>query len=267
MRLAVPLEPSATSPLTRANPLAKLLAALLLLVALFVSLDAVTALVVLAGLALVVPFAGLSVGVLWSRTWLLVLAAGMVGVVNVLFAAEQLGPTVASFGALSIGAETLLNGAGLALRLLAIGLSGILATATSQPTALADALIQHLQVSPRFAIGTLAALRLVPLLAAEWQVIGLARRARGVDAGRSPIAAVRLWAGKVGGLLVRAVRRGSRLALAMEARGFGARSCRTSARPSPFRPSDWAWVGAAAALGAAAVGLSLALGTWRPLLG
>ena len=267
MRLAIPLEPSPTAPLARANPLAKLMAALVLLVVLFLSLDAVTAVVVVAGLALVVPFAGLSIGVLWSRAWLLALAAAMVGVVNIVFAAEQLGRPIASIGPVDVGVETLLNGAGLALRLLAIGLAGILATATSQPTEIADALVQHLRVSPRFAIGTLAALRLVPLLAAEWEVIGLARRARGVDAGRSPIAAVRLWAGRVAGLMVRAVRRASRLALAMEARGFGARPCRTSARTSGWVASDWAWVAAAAALGVAAVGLSLGLGTWRPLLG
>ena len=267
MRLAAPLEPSPTAALVRANPLAKLLAALVLLVALFVSLDALTAVVILAGLALVMPFSGLSIGVLWSRTWLLAAAAAIVGVVNVVFAGEQLGRTVASVGPVDIGAETLANGVGLALRLLAIGLGGILATATSQPTEIADALVQHLRVSPRFAIGTLAALRLVPLLSAEWQVIGLARRARGVDAGRSPVAVVHLWGGKVAGLLVRAVRRASRLALAMEARGFGVRPCRTSARASRFHASDWAWVGAAAVLAAAAVGLSVALGTWRPLLG
>ena len=60
------------------------------------------------------------------------------------------------------------------------------ATATSDPTEVADALIQQARVSPRFAIGVLAALRLVPVLARDWRTIGLARRARGVEAGRSP---------------------------------------------------------------------------------
>jgi energy-coupling factor transport system permease protein len=266
MRLQVPLEPAPSAPLARANPLTKLLAALVLLVALFVSLDAVTAGVVLAGLMLVLPFAGLPIGALVRRAWLIGLAAALVGVANVVFAAEQVGPTVISIGPVEIGAQTLFNGFGLALRLLAIGLAGIMATATSQPTELADALIQHLRVSPRFAIGALAALRLVPLLAAEWQMIGLARRARGVDAGHSPLAAIVLWAGKVAGILVRAVRRASRLALAMEARGFGALPQRTNARASRLRPSDWGWVVGAAALGAMAVGLSMALGTWRPLV-
>ena len=266
MRLLAPIDPSPDAPLARANPLAKLAAGLVLLVALFVSLDAITAGVILIGLVLVVPFAGIPVTALIRRTWLIGLAAAIVGVVNVVFAAEQLGPTVVSVGPLRIGAETLVNGVGLSLRVLAIGLAGVLATATSQPTDMADALTQHLRVPPRFAIGALAALRLVPLLTAEWQMIGMARRARGVDAGRSPIGLLRLWIGKVASLLVRAVRRGSRLALAMDARGFGALPGRTNARVSRIRPSDWAWVAGAAVLGAAALAVSVALGAWRPLV-
>ncbi|MEO5986909.1 MAG: energy-coupling factor transporter transmembrane component T, partial [Candidatus Limnocylindria bacterium] len=122
-------------------------------------------------------------------------------------------------------------------------------------------------VSPRFAIGALAALRQLPLLAREWEIIGMARRARGVDGGRSPVAAIRLLASRVFGLLVSAIRRGSRLALAMEARGFGAAPCRTVARPRRMRPSDWVWIVGAAGLGGGAIAISVALGTWRPLIG
>jgi energy-coupling factor transport system permease protein len=174
---------------------------------------------------------------------------------------------VLAVGPIRIGAETLTNGLGLAVRLLAIALAGILATATSQPTALADALVQQLRVSPRFAIGALAALRLLPLLATEWQTIGMARRARGVEAGRNPVAAVRLFAGRLLALLVGAIRRGSRMAAAMEARGFGALPCRTVARVQRMGQLDWTLIAGAVALSAIAVGVSVALGTWRPLFG
>jgi energy-coupling factor transport system permease protein len=188
-------------------------------------------------------------------------------VFNVVFAADQLGPRVIEIGPLRVGAETLVDGLGLGARLLAIVLAGLLATATTQPTDLADALVQQLRVSPRFAVGALSALRLLPILSREWEILAMARRARGVEAGRSPIAAIRLFAGQLLSILVTAIRRGTRLALAMEARGFGALPCRTSAREQRMRGGDWAWVAAALLLAVLGVAISVALGTWRPLLG
>lgn len=267
MRLLMPLVPDPAAPLARANPVAKLAAASILLVALFASLDGVTALVVLGGLVAALPFSGLRVRDLLGRSWLVGLAVVSIVVFNVAFAAEQLGPTVVDVGPLRVGSQTLVDGLGLGARLLAIVLAGLLATATTQPTDLADALVQQLRVSPRFAVGALSALRLLPILSREWQILAMARRARGVEAGRSPIAAVRMFAGQLLSILVTAIRRGTRLALAMEARGFGARPCRTSAREQRMRGGDWAWVAAALALAALGVGISVALGTWRPLLG
>jgi len=268
MRLLDPLVPDPRAPLTRANPSAKLGAGAVLLAALFASLDAVTALVVLAVLAVVlVAWSGLRPATLVGRAWLVGIGALSIGAFNVVFAAEQLGPIAVDLGPVRIGAETLADGLGLALRLLAIAMAGLLAMATSQPTELADSLVQQLRVSPRFAVGALAALRLLPLMAREWQTIAMARRARGVDAGRSPLAALRLFASQVLGLLVGAVRRGTRMAMAMEARGFGSRSCRSVARPQRVTVRDWAWIAGAAALAAAAIGISVALGTWRPLIG
>jgi energy-coupling factor transport system permease protein len=267
MQLLTPIVADPRAPLARANPLAKLAAALLVMVALFASVDGVTSLVMLTGLVALLPFSGLSARPLLSRAWLVGLAAVSIGVVNVLFAAEQAGPSVVDLGPMRIGGQTLLDGLGLSARLVAIATAGVLATATSQPTDLADALVQQLRVSPRFAMGTLAALRLLPLLAVEWQQIEMARRARGVDAGRSPFAAVRLFAGQLLALLVGAVRRGSRMAIAMEARGFGALPCRSVARVQRMGAGDWAWIAGAAALSALAIGVSVTLGTWRPLFG
>ncbi|MGH2427746.1 MAG: energy-coupling factor transporter transmembrane component T family protein, partial [Candidatus Limnocylindria bacterium] len=214
MRLFTPLVPNPAAPLARANPTAKLAAALVLMVALFASVDIVTGGVALAGLLAALPFTGLRVRVLLARTWPILLAAVSVGLFNVLFAASQEGAELVRIGPLSLGAETLLNGVGLALRLGAIALAGVLAAATTQPTDLADSLVQQVRVPARFAVGALAAFRLLPLLAQEWQTLALARRARGVEAGRSPVAAVRLFAGQLLSLLVGAIRRGTRMALA-----------------------------------------------------
>jgi energy-coupling factor transport system permease protein len=234
---------------------AKLAAAASLMIGLFVATDALTPAIVLAGEAAAIPLTGLRWRDLLGRGWPLLLAAVAVGILNTLFAPER--PAVESLGA----------GIGLGLRLLGIALAGLLALATTDPTDLADALQQQLHLSPRFAIGTLAAVRLLPILATEWQTLALARRARGVDAGRSPVAAGRVGSGMLLALLVGAVRRATRLAMAMEARGFGALACRSVARPRRMEPADWILVGAALSLAAGATAVSVAAGSWRFVFG
>jgi energy-coupling factor transport system permease protein len=129
------------------------------------------------------------------------------------------------------------------LRLLALALPGVVVYTTTDPTDLADSLVQHLRASPRFAFGALAAFRLTGGLTAEWRLISLARRARGIDAGANPLRWLRLFAGTAFGLLVGAIRRGTRLALAMDARGFDSRIPRSVARTSHFGFADWLLIG------------------------
>lgn len=266
MRLFTPLRPKPDAPLVRANPSIKLGAAAIIMLALFVSVDAVTAAVVLAGLGVATAFSGLPGRTLLGRTWPILLAALSVGIMNTLLAPEQSGDPLA-IGPLTVGSDNVVAGIGLGLRLLGIAYSGVLALATTDATELADSLVQQLRLSPRFAVGALAGARLLPILADEWQILSLARRARGVEAGRSPVAAVRLFFGQLLGLLVAAVRRGTRLATAMESRGFGALPCRTMARPQVVERADWMLLAATAGLSAAAIALSAALGTWRYIFG
>lgn len=263
MRLFTPLRPNPGAFLARANPVAKLAAATVLLLALFVSVDPVVPAILLAGILATVPFSGLSARDLAARTWPILLAALLVGILNAIFAERQAGPTLLRLGPLALGGENLASGLALGMRLLAIALSGVLAMVTTDPTELADALQQQLRVPPRIAVGALAAVRMLPLLATEWQLLALARRARGVDAGRSPVAAVRIAGGQLFALLVGAVRRGTRLATAMEARGFGARPCRSIARPQSMAAADWQLLGGSAMLAAGAIALSIAIGSWR----
>jgi energy-coupling factor transport system permease protein len=105
------------------------------------------------------------------------------------------------------------------------------------------------------------------LLGEEWTMLSLARRARGVDAGRNPIAQLRLFASTAFGLLVGAIRRGTRLAVAMDARGFDSGLPRTVARPQRFGPADAALIVGGAAIGTLAIAVSLAVGAFRPILG
>ena len=98
-------------------------------------------------------------------------------------------------------------------------------------------------------------------------MLALARRARGIDAGRNPVARLRLFASTAFALLVGAIRRGTRLAVAMDARGFDSDTPRTCARRQHFRAADVALLAGAVALSAAALTISILLGTFRPVLG
>jgi energy-coupling factor transport system permease protein len=237
------------------------------MVVLFVSVDPLTPALILVCLVVAVPFSGVSARTLLGRTWPILLAALSVGILNAVFAAEPSGEPLLRIGPVRLGTGNLVDGLALGLRLVGIAFSGVLALATTDPTDLAGSLVQQLRLPARFAVGALAAARLLPILATEWQILSLARRARGVSAAGSPARAVRLFFGQLLALLVGAVRRGTRLAAAMEARGFGSRPCRSVARPQAVSPRDWMLIGGAAGVGAGAVALGLVLGSWRFLFG
>ncbi|GLZ01351.1 energy-coupling factor transporter transmembrane component T [Actinoplanes sp. NBRC 103695] len=257
----------ATAPLARRNPVAKLAAALIFALPLVSTLDPLTPALGLAIELALLPLFGVRYGELARRAWPLLLAAGGILVTMVLFAADRTGTVLVDAGPIEITTGVLLGALGLVLRVFAVALPGIIVFATTDPTDLADALVQNAKAPPRFAIGALAAFRLLPLLGLQWQALTLARRARGLDAGRNPVAKLRLFASTAFALLVGALRRGGRLATAMDARGFDAGTPRTYARRQIFRPADWTLVAGAALLSAAALAASVVTGMFRPVIG
>lgn len=253
------------APLVRANPVARLVAATIMMLVLFVSVDLTTVSLVLVAEIAAIPLLGTGPGALLRRGWPILLGALSTGFFNAIVAARP-GPVVVAVGPVVITTASALVGLGLGLRITGIALAGILALFAVDPTNLGDALIQQARVSHRFAIGAMAALRLLPLFADEWRRIGLARRARGLDAGRSLVRRARLFAGQLHAFLVGAIRRGVRLALAMDARGFDSAGPRTNARPMALHRRDWLLLAAAVAVAVGAVAISVTLGTWRALL-
>jgi energy-coupling factor transport system permease protein len=236
--------------LARINPVAQVTSMVVVTAVLLTTLDLVTPAVVLAAELCLLPAAGLaSPRVLWTRTWPLLLGATSVGLVNVLLAADA----------------SPVAGVALGLRVVALALPGVLLVASTDPVHLADALTIHWRVPTRFAYGALAALRLAPLLVTEFEAARLARRTRGVESGGNPVVAARLLAGTAFTLLVGAVRRGSRLATAMDARGFDSGIPRSNARGSRLHPRDAGFVAGTVAVCALAVALSVLAGTWDPV--
>lgn len=124
-----------------------------------------------------------------------------------------------------------------ASRVLAVSLPGLVAAVAMDPTGLADSLVARLRVRPRAAYSVLAGLRLLPLLSDQWQILGRASRARGLS-GRGVAGRTRMFASMSFRLLVGALRRGGRLAVALDARGLTAGTARTIARPLRWRLRD-----------------------------
>lgn len=263
----ISIEPLAdtNAPLARRNPVAKLAAALLFSFTLIATIDPVAPAIAIAVELAVLPLFGVGYRALARRAWPLLLGAVGIVVTLVLFAAEREGRTLIEAGPVVVTSGVLLTATGLVLRMFAVALPGVIVFATTDPTDLADALIQNAKASPRFAIGALAAFRLVPLLGQEWQMISMARRGRGVDAGRNPLAQLRLFASTAFALLVGAIRRGTRLAVAMDSRGFDAGTPRTVARRQTFTLADSLLIVGAGLLAGTALAVSVALGTFRPL--
>jgi energy-coupling factor transport system permease protein len=262
---AVPLHPQA--PLARRNPVAKLAASLVLLIGLLMATDALTPTLVLAVELACLPLCGVPLGTLLRKAWPLLVATVSLLLGNAVFTDVSTGATVVDLGPLTVTTGALAAGGAVALRLAAMAIPGVLFALTTDPVDLADALVQQLRAPARFAYGALAALRLAPLLAAEWEALGRARRARGLAAGRNPVAGLRLFGGRVFALLVGSVRRGTRLALAMDARGFDARVPRTFARRQSLDRGDVALMVGSVLVVAAATGVSVLAGTWAFVLG
>lgn len=252
------------APLARANPVAKLVVAFAVSVALVLTVDVVTGGTALLLEVLALPWCGLGPRALLRRGWILLVGAVPAGVATVLLGVDG-GSTLLRLGPLSVTEGSATSGAAVAVRILAIGLPGVVLLATTDPTDLADALAQILRLPHRFVLAALAAMRLFGVLAEEWRALGLARRARGLgDDG--PWGRARTAGGQVFALLVLAVRRATVMALAMEARGFGVSTRRTWARPTRLTPADLLLCLGGVALAGVATAAGMAAGTWKLLL-
>jgi energy-coupling factor transport system permease protein len=261
-RAARPVDPYADAPaasparfLYRLNPLAKLAGPAPAMVLLVFVRDAATPLAFLA-----LAYAILLVGVRFTRRLALMLFVAVplgVAALGVGFSVWtdpsrvdqsvvvlQLGSWTLYGGMLQIGFAT-------ALRLAAIvGLSLIAGLSTTGPD-FARSMVQQLRVPYRIGYTALAAFRFVPRFGHELEVIRQAHRVRGAHGGRGPFSAIARWAGYAVPLLAGAIRHAERVALAMDARAFGAYPDRTERHLVPWRIRDTAFVTLFCALSAA----------------
>ncbi|QUY62865.1 energy-coupling factor transporter transmembrane component T family protein [Gulosibacter molinativorax] len=166
---------------------------------------------------------------------------------------------------LSIGNWTFYEGAWLigletACRIVAIVALAMLSGSTTSGGDFVRALVQQLRVPYRYGYAGLAALRFVPRFKLELSVIRQAHRARGIAFGRGPFGWIRRQLSSLIPLLAAALRHSDRVALSMDARGFGFRETRTERHILHVLPRDWVF-GCAVLLVAAAIFVSgVALG-------
>lgn len=260
------------APLARLNPITKLVVAAILGVALLVTVDPVTAGTILAVELLALPLTGLAARSLAVRLAPLLVVGTSVTIINTV-TADPGGTVLLALGPLELTRDAVTVGVSAGLRVCALALPGVVLLSTTDPTDLADALAQRLHLPHRFVLGALAAVRLLTILTEEWRSLARARRARGLStgglstggrsAGGLSVAALRSFPGQVFALLVAAIRRATRMATAMEARGLGVRPQRTWARPSPFAARDAVVAMATVALAAGATALAVTLGIWQ----
>jgi energy-coupling factor transport system permease protein len=232
-----PGEEQLDSPLGRVGPLTKLGIAVAWLIGLTTT-TSVGPPLALAGITLA---AGAALGrvaprVLVGAALPLWAAALSVGFFNAILAAANVDPAAAEIvriGPLRMTEAGLAGGIGLGARIVAIAAIGVVFAQTTDSTRLVDALVQQARLPDRFAYGALAAYQALPRLGEDLTTLRQARRIRGLRTSWHP----RLLLG----LLVLAIRHGDRLALAMDARGFG------SGPRSRYREVRWTWLDAVAA--------------------
>ncbi len=234
-------EPSAGRGLRSLDPLALLGAAMLLSVAALVSASPALNLA-LAGVSLTAAL----VGGLPPRRLALIGAPALLACASVALSNALLGGGITTRAAWAAAALP-------ATRVLAVALPGLVAAVATDPTGLADSLVARLRVPARAAYSVLAALRLLPLLGDEWTILASASRARGLG-GTGVRARARQFSSMAFRLLVAALRRGARLAVALEVRGLRPGAPRTIARTLRWRVRDTAvLVGATGALAVTAL--------------
>lgn len=249
---------AAAVPVAQVNPVAKLAAAFTIAVGLVLSVDWVSASTALVLEVILLAAMRVPLRSLLNRGAILVFAAALTAVTITLYG-EPSGTVHWHFLLITVSDGSITLAIATFLRVLAIALPAVFLFIDTDPTELADGLGQVLRLPARFVLGALAGVRMIGLLGQDWRYLGYARRARGV----ADHARIRRAAGQAFALLVFAVRRGSMLATAMEARGFGAHPTRTWARPSPFGRREIALIVSGFVIVAVAITTSVATGHWN----
>ncbi|WP_443095190.1 energy-coupling factor transporter transmembrane component T family protein [Rothia koreensis] len=252
---------AADSGLGRVNPAVKILLLVALTVAFLVSADGVTSGSGVLFLVLVMIGSRIDPRNVLVRLWPVFTAAVFSGWATALLSPKT-GDVLLDVGPFLFTTDSVDAGIAIALRGCALAMISVLLLLTTDAREIGDSLAQTFRLPSRFVLSAVAAFRLVGIMITEWETLAAARRARGLGPDRGILGNVGGFATQAFSLIVQALRRASRLAMTMEARGFGA-----GPRTWVHQP-EYSWRDAAAlviglGIPVVAIGLSVVLGTYR----
>lgn len=245
--------------LQRLNPSVKLLAVVLAALALTFIFDPATPAV----LFVITLLAGRVLGGL--RIWdqlrpliIFLIAAFAILLANVLFNKDNAeADALFWIGVIKITGPALWATATLWLRLMCFALLSLVFVKTTPPEDFILSLIHQVRLNYRVAYSTMVGYRMLPVLRSDYETIRAAQRIRGVREGRGPLHAWGRLRRYAIPLLAGSVRKAGRVAVAMDARAFGAFPDRTFRRRMVVRGTDWLFLLAVVGLVAAVI-----LGIW-----
>lgn len=258
--MSIPATPAhPRSALDELNPVTRLLLLLVAALPVIISLDWLSATVMFTGTIVVFLCCGVPAGSLLRRLRPILLVAPLAAISMALYGKPG-GQLYWHWGLVQVTHRSVTMALAVVVRILALGAAAVELLGGLDLTATADGLAQICRLPARFVLGALAGLRTAGLFVDDWRTLTQARRARGLgDTGR-----LRRFATMAFALLVFAIRRGTKLATAMEARGFSSETAanRTWARVSRLGRADAFGWAVTAALCCASIGAAWHFGTF-----
>jgi energy-coupling factor transport system permease protein len=148
------------------------------------------------------------------------------------------GTTLFAIGPVTVTEEALRFSGALAFRMLTIISISLVFSLTTDPRDLVLSLIQQLKLSYRIAFGIFFALRMIPQVESEFDIIQSAHRIRGVGERPGVLGLLEQYRRYTVPLLVSLIRKSTRAAIAMESKAFGAFPDRTYLHEVRIRARD-----------------------------
>lgn len=139
---------------------------------------------------------------------------------------------------LSLTQEDISIAISLCLRIMVFSLTSIVFVITTDPNEFALSLIHQLKLSYKVVYPFLVAYRFIPTFKDELEKIILAKEVRGISADKGLLSSIYNFPKYILPLLTSAVRKGERVSMSMESRGFGVYDDRTYYSRTSFERRD-----------------------------